>query len=752
MTEPDDIQDLIPEFLAESQENLDRLDQELLTLERGEADAETLASIFRTVHSMKGACGFFGFHRLEALTHAGENLLARLRSRPLTHAPQVGAVLLRLVDAIRGCLASIAASATDGVGDDQALLAELATRATLLGVSVAPSVQTVTPGVESVLPYSSDPAPSFDHVPAGQGISEPAHAEDSDSYGSVADGYVRLDVVLLDKLMDLVGELVLARGEILELSTRSGDHALAAASQRLDFVTMELQAGVMKTRMQPIGSLWRRLPRMVRDLAKECGKEVRLETEGGETELDRTVIEAIKDPLTHIMRNAVDHGIETPDVRVRAGKRPEGCISLRATHEGGMVNIEVSDDGGGIAVKRVRDRSIARGIVTAVQADRMTDRELVNLVFTPGFSTAEKVTSVSGRGVGMDVVKTNVERIGGTLDLHNRPGRGTLLRIKIPLTLAIVPALIVESRGARYALPQVGLVELVRLEGSKARDALEKLFDVRVFRLRGKLLPVVFLRDVLYPAAGAPTEGPGDDGAMEIVVVQADDQQFGLVVDSVAEIQEIVVKPLGRLLDGLSVYAGATILGDGHVALILDVLGLAQRAGVVTELADRGFAARDSAVPEVTVPTAERQSMLVMSQPDGGRIALPLSQVARLEEIPVARIERAGGMDVVQYRGEILPLVYVSPALPERRRTPRGSDTVAKDTLQVVVYLDGARPVGLVVDSVVDVVEEVLTVNTATTRRGVFGTVTLLGRVTEWLDVPAILRSARMDDVAGEGS
>src|SRR5271165_3795881 len=392
---------------------------------------------------------------------------------------------------------------------------------------------------------------------------------------------IRVGVNVLDKLMTLVGELVLARNQLLQISNTVEDASLQAVSQRMNLIATELQEQVMKTRMQPIGNIWGQFPRTVRDVALGCGKEVGIEMEGKETELDKTIIEAIKDPLTHLVRSSVDHGIELPEARVKAGKARVGRLILRAFHEGGQVNIEISDDGAGLSSDRIRKKAIERGVITAEQAARMTEREIFNLIFLPGFSTAEKVTNVSGRGVGMDVVKTNVEKIGGTVDVQSTLGRGTTVRVKIPLTLAIIPALVVTCGGDRYAIPQVSLLELVRVESDQAGKGIELVHGAPVYRLRGQLLPLVYLSRELKLATDArpPAER---EGAVNIVVLQADGRQFGLVVDEINDTEEIVVKPLRKQLKTVKVFAGSSIMGDGRVALILDVLGLAQRAGVLS--------------------------------------------------------------------------------------------------------------------------------------------------------------------------
>jgi two-component system chemotaxis sensor kinase CheA len=472
--------------------------------------------------------------------------------------------------------------------------------------------------------------------------------------------------------------------------------------------------------------VWNRFPRIVRDLANVCGKKVTLELDGTETELDRSIIEAIKDPLTHAVRNAVDHGIETQERRRLAGKPPIGRILLRAYHEGGQVNIEISDDGGGLAIDKIRARAVERGLVTAERAARMSEREVGHLIFLPGFSTAEQVTNVSGRGVGMDVVKTNIEKIGGTVDLSSRPNLGTTLKIKIPLTLAIIPALIVASGGERFAIPQVNLLELVRLEGAQARRQIESLHGTDVYRLRGNLLPLVFLNGALQLQSAT-----GGEDVCNIVVLQADDRQFGLVVDGISDTEEIVVKPLGKELKGISSFAGATIMGDGRVALILDVLGIAQRANVISPTRDRAIVDKTKSQ---LVEQDSREALLLFRVGGSTRMAIPLSMVARLEEIAPEKIERAAGRDVVQYRGAILPLLMLGRELLHEPRPD------SHEPLLVIVYAEKGRSIGIVVEKILDVVEETITVRSQASREGVLGSAVVQGRVTDLLDVHGVIR------------
>jgi two-component system chemotaxis sensor kinase CheA len=742
----DENDEVLQEFLVESHENLDRLDQDLVQLERTPDAVDTLSSIFRTIHTIKGTCGFLGFSKLESVTHVGENLLGRLRDRELSLDADIVSGLLLMVDAVRGMLASIESTGAEGDGDYSALVVQLeeltagnAAPAELpvprLGdVLVESHVATPEQIEEAVQAQAAGDSRQLGELLVDEGVVRPNELIDAlqtqaEARSALTDHSIRVDVALLDKLMNLVGELVLARNRVLQFTRADSDPGFVTTSQRLNLITSELQEGVMKTRMQPVGNIWNKLPRVVRDLSRQLGKQVRIEMEGEDTELDKTIIEAIKDPLTHIVRNSVDHGIESPEVRTAAGKPAEGRLLLRAFHEGGQVNIEITDDGAGIDLDKVRARAVERNLLSADQAARMGEREIAHLVFLPGYSTAAAVTNISGRGVGMDVVKSSIEKIGGTVDLQPKKGQGTTLRIRIPLTLAIIPALIVVTDGDRYAIPQVNLLELVRLEGEQARTAVEHIHDTKVYRLRGNLLPLVDLRHELG-LGERPADDESDDGAMNIVVLQADDRQFGLVVEGVTDTEEIVVKPLGKQLKGIPTFAGATIMGDGRLALILDVLGLAQRARVVTEGRERAAVA-SSATTGTTDDSA--QSLVVLRVGESTRVALPLSSVARLEEFERSRVEHGSGQDVVQYRGEILPLVDVARSLgvPAARTSP--------ELMQVVVHTESGRSVGLVVEEILDIVEEHVSVAAVAARPGLLGSAVVQGRVTDLLDAKAVI-------------
>ncbi|HZP16886.1 MAG TPA: chemotaxis protein CheA [Terriglobales bacterium] len=751
--------EIVKEFLVESHESLDRLDQDLISLEKDPSNREVLASIFRAIHTIKGTSGFLGFNQLEAVTHVGENLLALLRDGLLTVTPAITTALLAMLDAVRQMLDSIEAKGNEGERQDQELIARLTA---LLKTEEGPKTdftggeqaQTVPNIGEILIGRGAANTSDVHEAVAQQNAGDPRHVGEilvekgvvkpqdvvealnlqQQARGqSASDSTIRVDVGQLDKLMNRVGELVLLRNQIVQYTNSTEDSELLGTSQRLNLLTTELQEGVMKTRMQPIGNIWSKFPRTVRDVAVGCGKQVRIEMEGKETELDKTIIEAIKDPLTHLVRNAVDHGIEPPEARRAAGKDPEGRLFLRAFHEGGQVNIEITDDGAGLDGERIRNKAIQKALVGADQAARMTEREITNLIFLPGFSTADKVTNVSGRGVGMDVVKTNIEKIGGTVDVQSRKGEGTTVRMKIPLTLAIIPALIVTTADDRYAIPQVSLLELVRLEGEQVRKGIELVNGAPVYRLRGRLLPLVYLKRELK--VGNTAEAVEAQN-VNIVVLRADDRQFGLVVDEINDTEEIVVKPLSKQLKSINAYAGATIMGDGKVALILDVLGLAQRASVISEVRDRAVAEKQERQALGAAAGGQSNAVLLFQYGESGRMAIDLGLVARLEEFPADSVEVAADQEVVQYRGQIMPLVRVSEALESKRQKAAAA---ANGSLHVVVYAEKGRSVGLVVDRILDIVEESFVMQPHTGRTGVMGSAVIQKRVTDILDVPGLL-------------
>ncbi|WP_230314494.1 chemotaxis protein CheA [Candidatus Contendibacter odensensis] len=771
--------EIIKEFLTESLEGLDQLDNKFVMLEQNPEDRDTLASIFRTIHTVKGTCGFLGFGHLEKVAHAGENLLSLLRDGKLNFTQEIASALLSMVDAIRTMLGEVERTEADGEESYPGLIETLnrlkdggsaapppAAPSPLLGPANPPAVAPAAASVPSPLlapattaaasspPPSPAPkptvlpaptaaevtpapvAPEPHPVPVERTTAAPASTAPSGA-PSIADSSIRVDVPLLDKLMNLVGELVLARNQILEYTVLQENAPLLAASQRLSMITSELQEGIMRTRMQPISNIWAKFPRVVRDLALGCSKQVRVEMEGKETELDKSLIEAMKDPLTHLVRNAIDHGVEMPAARRAAGKPEEGCLLMRAYHEGGQVHIEISDDGAGLNPVKLRSKALEKGLITADRAAAMSEQDFRRMIFLAGFSTAEKITNISGRGVGMDVVKTNIERIGGVIDLESELGRGTTFKIRIPLTLAIVPALIITSGGERFAIPQVNLLELIRVNEEQRNTAIEYVHSNPVYRLRGKLLPIVHLNRELKLTTTTTAS------VINIVVLQTGQHHFGLVVDQINDTQEIVVKPLDKVLQDIPVFAGATIMGDGRVALILDVLGIAQQARILSDSHDHNLAAQ---LREARERDAERQTLLLVRAPGDGRLAIPLAPVSRLEEFETDQIENAGDVDVIQYRGHILPLIRLKDILGERRSFDRlahaGTSTAAANLMQVIVFGDGVRRVGLVVDEILDIVQDVFEIKGRSTRTGITGTLVIQNRVTELFDIQSFLQRA----------
>ncbi len=739
--------ELVAEFVVESQEGLAGIENQLLAIEAGgaEIDTDLVNSVFRTMHSIKGASGFFGLDSIQSLAHGLEEVLDDLRNREIIPTSELVTAVLRAADFMTGLMDAIETSNEADVAPFVQELKSFQCGSSDEPAAQAPDSQPAAEPLVEIEPTETEPNRDGSEIetaappqPTETLPAPPTGAPKDDPVrSSSVESTIRVDVSLLDRLMTRVGELVLARNQILQHTNHTEDSGLLGSAQRLSLITTELQEDVMKTRMQPIGNVWAKFPRVVRDLSSQLGKQVRIEMEGKETELDKTIIESIKDPLTHLVRNSIDHGCESPEARVRAGKPAEGCLSLRAYHEGGQVVIEIADDGAGLNLERIREKAVERGLVKADQASQLSEREIAQLVLLPGFSTAEKVTSVSGRGVGMDVVKTNIERIGGVIDLESHPGRGTTVRIRIPLTLAIIPALIISNGGSRYAIPQVSLLELLRLEGEQIERGIEYVHGTPVLRVRGSLLPLVNLSQRLglsSAAVGATSvaDQPLEDRVVNIVVLRSNDQQFGVVVDAVNDTEEIVVKPLGRQLKGVSEFAGATIMGDGTVVLILDVAGLAAASGIGEET---------NADPQTSLTRAEEssshpvESLVVVDLGDTRRFALPMSMVSRLEQIPVSAVEYANGQEVVQYRDKIMPLVRLSDVFGK----PQQSGPPSED-MQVVVYVDQNHSCGLVVHRIVDIVETELPTLPENSDDNLLGTIVVGDRVTDILNLRQVTR------------
>ena len=759
-------EEFVREFLVESAENLDQLDQDLVALEENPRDPKRLASIFRTVHTIKGTSGFFGFAKLGAITHSGEHLLGQLRDGTIELSDRVTGALLTLVDAVRSILETIEKTGNEGDADFRDLSQTLArvaeeavaqrqdpirgdivvTRLNALSVTQPTVPQAVQPQATIPLPAAAfTPLPTAQSAPADSLAVEPeptqpvvatAIAQPKAPAPAVVEASIRVDVGLLGSLVDLVGELVLARNQLQ--STVNSDRPdmlkrpdLLKVVQRIHAVTGGLQSAVMKTRMQPIDQVLSKFPRIVRDLAVTCGKEVQLLIDGADTELDRSLIETIRDPLTHLVRNAVDHGIEPAAVRTSKGKPPAGRLSLRAFHESGRVTIEIKDDGGGIPVEAVRAKAIARGLIGAEEAGSLSDEQVLQFIFEPGFSTAAAVTDVSGRGVGMDVVKTNIEAIGGTVDISSQRDVGTTVRVRVPLTLAIIPALIVTCAGQRFAIPQAYVRELIALRAGSS-VAVEGLAGAPVMRVRGRLTPLVFLDSLLDLSVQSSGQSRSSG---TVVIVRVDDYEFGLVVEGIASSGDIVVKPIAGLIVSLGFYAGATVMGDGAVVLILDPRGIAQKE-MIPARPDHEHAS------DASTPTPDQYPKYLLCETVLGRqIALPLEDISRLEIFSPAQCEQAVGRMVVHRDGRLTALADIDNMLEgvsEKRSGPR-FEASAASSLTAVIVAESLGDVGLRVKRIVEVIQSQSPINSAFCAAGVLGTIAIGGRATEVIDVRSLM-------------
>ena len=691
--------DLLSDFLTETNEGLASLDAALLQLERNPANVAVLSEVFRTVHTIKGTCGFLGLPRLEGVAHAAENVLGLWRDGSLRVTQDGVTLILSAADRIKQIVAGLEATGSEPAGDDAPLKAALAAAASGEIPPPAPEVASPAETAEA----ASEATPS----------------------GGNALQTIRVAVDVLEELMVLVSELVLTRNQLMQLARVEENAAFAVPLQRLSQITSDLQDGVMKTRMQPIGNAWAKLPRLVRDLSQDLGKRIELEMRGADTELDRQVMELIKDPLTHMVRNSADHGLETPEQRRAAGKKETGRILLNAFHEGGHIVLEIGDDGRGLNTDRIKAKVLSQGLATEAELASMHERDVHRFIFRAGFSTAAEVTSVSGRGVGMDVVKTNIERIGGMVDLKSREHRGTTFTIKIPLTLAIAAALIVESGGERFAIPQAGVLELVRV-GQTGGPQVERIKDAPVMRLRDQLLPLVPLKQVLRLAEATAWDNEGF-----VVVTQIAGQMFGIVVDRVFDTEEIVVKPVAPILRHITMFSGNTILGDGSVIMILDPSGIARATGLGADMASEATSMQEQA------PTSHKHerhtALLLFRAGPGAPKAVPLGLVARLENLDAARIERTGDALVVQYRESLMPLVPLDGHMSESGKQP------------VLVFGDGVRSMGLMVDEILDVVDVALEMDPAGLRPGFLGSCVVAGKVTDILDTSYWLKLGQAD-------
>jgi len=751
----DNNDDILAEFIIEAREILDQLDLDFVQLEETPHDKKLVGNIFRAMHTLKGSSGFFAFKRLEKVSHAGESLLGKIRDGHLALDTQKTSTLLMALDALREIISGIEVANTEPAGDDALLIADLLSLANGGEVSsnnnrgAIPSPQPSTPPLETTQTtedlvldaIESEDIEATDEALMGDSLVATDNEMVVDTAAPTGNARttevaapVKVNLELLDKLMNLVSEMVLARNRLLPFTAEFGDHNFSNTVRSIDLLTLELQERMMKTRMQPISQVWAKFPRLVRDIANDCHKKVTLIQEGAETELDRTLLDGIRDPLIHIIRNSVDHGIELPAERLAKGKPENGKVLLRAIHENGMVVIEIADDGGGIKFDAVRQKAVDKKLVSFEDAKKLSDIQLLEFIFLPGFSTNQVVTNLSGRGVGMDVVKNNISAIGGSIEIDSHRGKGTNIRLKIPLTLAIMPALFVRCENERYAIPQNSISEMVRIDPNNS-TGLEDFYGTPVFRLRGKLVPLLFLNQQLKLSE----HSPDSTKAINVAILQSSGISFGLVVDEVLNMQEVVVKPLGALLKGIPDFAGATILGDGRVALILDVDGMAIHSGLVAKIQARPLN------PETVFDQVreEEVSMLLFELAGLERIAIPLDNVERLENFALSRVQRNGSREVVQYGDHIMHLIRMNDYIEG------GQPSVDSPTqpLSVIVHYVNQMPIGLVVSQVHDIIHVPKKLQAANPpQRGLAGCVLMGEKVINVVDLQEILMMRNLQE------
>jgi two-component system chemotaxis sensor kinase CheA len=710
-------QELIQDFLIESNQHLADFEQQLVALEQNPGDEQMMGALFRAIHTIKGTCGFLGFEKLEKVAHHTENLLGMVRDGQLAINGDIVSVVLKGVDAIRRELNSIEKESKETTVPDDALLAELGAACR----GEAPKRSAPEPAPEPPPPPCpvaaiESPPPAVE-LPAPPAVHEPEPAKKA-----VADTTIRLHVELLDQMMSLASELVLVRNQALQEGQKSGPQDANSTLRRLDLVTSKLQETVLKSRLQPVSTVLTKAPRLIRDCARDLGKQIELVMEGTNTETDRSILEAIRDPLTHILRNACDHGFETPEERKAAGKSPKGTLRVRAFHEAGKVVIEISDDGRGMDAGRLRAKAVEKGLLTLQQVSAMSDAEACEIIFLPGFSTAKTVTKISGRGVGMDVVRRNLETVNGSVQVRSKPGAGTTLRMVIPLTLSIAPALVVEVGGQNFLVPQNQLEEVVRLD-LEERRRVQQLHGCWMFGNEEGLLASCDLAEFLgLPSANA---------SRSLLVVRGEGGVYGLIVDRVLDRREIVVKALPDELKGLHTFAGATVLGDGRPALILDVHGLGRAAG----LYQRQEAARQAAVASQEKVVANEQTFLTFGAGTYEHLAVPIGVVARVELVERKAIQRSGRRWVVNEKGRLMPVGVLAQILSEKE----AATCLDLDPVPMIVVQERGRSAGILVDRIERALHGVIQSRIAAAQEGIQFSIVINDEVADLVDVPTVL-------------
>ena len=732
--------EILTEFALEAREILDQLDSDFVLLEASPTDKKLIGNIFRGLHTLKGSSGFFSFKRLEKISHAGESLLGKIRDGQLSLDIHKSNVLLQMIDVLRTIIEGIEKSKTEPAGEDALLISAIGNLARgndqiVNDNASQPLVADVIQPMPDVVINSADLSDTevSSNLTNTDNLNPPPTQEIQETQENNTP--VRINLDTLDKLMNLASEMVLARNRLLPFADNSADLQFANTVHSIDLLTLELQERMMKMRMQSISHVWSKFPRLIRDAANQTNKKVTLIQNGADTEIDRSLLDAIRDPLMHIIRNSVDHSIEEPDVRIRKGKPDTGQIILNASHQNGMILIEVSDDGAGINLELIKRRAIERKLISPEIAAQLSKSELIDLIFQPGFSTKEAVSNLSGRGVGMDVVKTNITNIGGTIDITSEPDMGTQIQLKIPLTLAIIPALFITCADQVFAIPENRIIELVKLSPTSQADEFQNFHGIPVFKLRNQLLPLIYLDKVLELKATTSTL----DDDIYIVLLQSGSTYFGLAVASVDNIQDIVVKPLGGTLNDIPYFAGATIMGNGRVSLILDIDNIALHSGFSKQ--DLSTLNKEKQLD--TNPPIEMMGILVFEIAGLERMAIPLDRLRHIDILDLEQTQMQGDKEVLYLNKELFYVIQLNQFV-------NGADThhfSKSKHVPALTCVSNQRLYSLVVEHVVEIIQvPKQLIESATPQKGIEGYAIWNDQVINILDLDEILLMYNMQD------
>lgn len=743
--------ELLNTFITEANEGISVLDSDIVLLEKNPEDSKLLGNIFRVMHTLKGTCGFLGLPRLESIAHASESVLGLIREGEMSINENVISLILKSIDIIKDIVAYVEENSTEPEGEDSVLIGQL--EDLVNGISTSSNneeeielVEEMKEGVEvktkkvkkstktskeskekstkksqsSKNTENKEKAKSNNEKQLSPSIT---NGENTD-YAPTTSGptktnqTIRVNVEVLEDLMQMVSELVLTRNQLLQMIRSIENTPFHAPFQRLNHITSELQETVMKARMQPVYTAWVAFPRITRDLSVELNKKIDLKMSGEDTELDKQLLECIKDPLTHMVRNAIDHGIESPEERVKNGKPKTGTIHLNAYHQGGHIIIEISDDGKGISGDFIAKKALEKELVTPTELAQMNDSQIINLIFLPGFSTAEKVTNISGRGVGMDVVKTNIEKISGTIELFSTYGKGSKFLIKIPLTLAIMPVLTVSVDTHVFAIPQVNVVEMIKINPHKKEQTyqVEYIHGHPVVRLREQLLPLIYLSEIL----NINNHDSEDKKVLHVVICEVGGYVFGIIVDKIHDTEEIVVKPVSPIMKDVTAYSGITILGDGSVIMILDIGVLLKHIHNIARQSTQ-----DYSLTYDTIENSVKIPLLLFTSISGASCAVPLELVSRLEELDLSKIEYASGEPVLQYRDRLIRICTLSD----------DEELPTEGQHNFLVFTNRDKVLGIGVKHINDIVKHEVNIRKINDNNGFLGSIVINNKVHDIIDV-----------------